>query len=245
MNMVSDPIQLPIRAGNVFRLLAMRTTADDPDFVEAFFRQFDQFLEAIQQTERLKPSCKADYLNYRKEHKPKAIKGALRKMTEENLCASKNGFMSLGDNSAIGRVIDYQIPLNSSSTAGEGVVDLISTKDDFVYVIEAKKFGSKESPLRAMVEALTFWAFLVDQKKLVAGNAATFIRRYNESKSKTSCIPIDAKSAVLIPAILIDKDSPIFRELNKLAGARRNSKLFILVRCFSYDEKLTVKSVRF
>ena len=56
-----------------------------------------------------------------------------------------------------GTVLDYQIPLkNSNDDKGVGKIDLISLKDDSLYLLELKRSDSKETLLRCVLEIYTY-----------------------------------------------------------------------------------------
>lgn len=67
----------------------------------------------------------------------------------------------------IGQVIDYQIPLKSStSDKGIGKIDLLSKNDNTLYLLELKKPDSTETMLRCVLEGYTYLK-TVDQCKLL------------------------------------------------------------------------------
>lgn len=66
----------------------------------------------------------------------------------------------------IGQIIDYQTPLKNSSKDKAGKVDLLSVKDDTMYVLELKKKYSKETMLRCVMEGYTYLK-TVDKEKLI------------------------------------------------------------------------------
>ena len=66
-----------------------------------------------------------------------------------------------------GTVLDYQIPLkNSNDDKGVGKIDLISLKDDSLYLLELKRSDSKETLLRCVLEIYTY-INRVDHSKLL------------------------------------------------------------------------------
>ena len=68
----------------------------------------------------------------------------------------------------IGRVIDYQTPLNNKRKDGYGKIDVLSHKDDSLYIIELKRPNSRnpETMLRCVLEAYTY-SKVVDKEKLI------------------------------------------------------------------------------
>ncbi|MBP5351092.1 MAG: hypothetical protein J6Y56_03945 [Fibrobacterales bacterium] len=255
-----ERIVLPVRAVDIFRILSVRKVVTNDAFVGALSRQFETFLRQVRQTPRLDKSNRDDFLSYTHPHESKQITKRRKNMSEQELCSASKGFMgSVGKNSPIGRVLDYQVPLEERRGTGEGKVDLISLKGDTIYVIEAKKWDSKEHPLRAMLEALTFWLELIDEdenengnlrsqqlqcKKPLRGNARLFAQRYCESAYANPAFgEADAKflrNACLKPAILLRKNSPIYDTLCERPTRPDRAlydQILDFVRCFSYSAK--------
>lgn len=78
---------------------------------------------------------------------------------------SKNG----GIYEFIGEIIDYQVPLKSSSKDdGLGKIDLLAydQKRNTMRILELKKPDSNETMLRCVLEAYTYYAVIKDKKKL-------------------------------------------------------------------------------
>lgn len=71
-----------------------------------------------------------------------------------------------GEYDFIGKIIDYQTPLKNSSKDKAGKVDLLSVKDDTMYILELKKKASKETMLRCVMEGYTYLK-TVDKEKLI------------------------------------------------------------------------------
>jgi len=65
----------------------------------------------------------------------------------------------------IGRVIDYQTPLKNRKTDDAGKIDLLSVKEDTVFILELKKEDSTETMLRCVLEGYTYLK-TVDEEKL-------------------------------------------------------------------------------
>ena len=133
-----------------------------------------------------------------------------------------------------GTLIGYQIPLktpqlkNPKMNSGLGKIDILSQKDDTAFILELKVEKSTEHPLRAFLEAYTYW-------KLLGGNsAADFL------------IKSDAYTATrLEKAVVIYKDSPIHKELKKEIA--NNGKIIQLirmlgVRCFLIENDVSDKN---
>ncbi|MDR0978562.1 MAG: hypothetical protein LBL91_01235, partial [Lachnospiraceae bacterium] len=65
----------------------------------------------------------------------------------------------------IGKILDYQIPLKDKQTTKAGKIDLISLKQDKLYLIELKNDESKETLLRCILEIITYMN-QIDKNKL-------------------------------------------------------------------------------
>ena len=67
----------------------------------------------------------------------------------------------------IGRIVDYQVPLKSTNKdIGVGKIDLLSLIDGRLIILELKKENSKETLLRCVLEAATYWR-KIDREKLI------------------------------------------------------------------------------
>ena len=227
-------IELPIFAKDVFRLLALRTIVNQTNLIQRLDECFD-FTGGIDTTERL--SWDHDPFAY--EHKQHEVPDKpLVKMTERELCSSGRAFFRKEPFKGIGRVIDYEIPLDNEKDSAYGKVDLLSRSEDGknAFVLEVKKFGSGEHPLRALFEIFTFWKMLTKD-----GSHKLFIEKYkNGSETISTCERV-------IPGLLLDVNSDIFKNLMNPSDQYVRSlrdKFFdpkIGMRVFSYDSELNVK----
>jgi hypothetical protein len=66
----------------------------------------------------------------------------------------------------LGKVVDYEVPFKEKSESKHGDIDLLSYKDDKLFVIEAKKIGSSESILKAILEAYVYSKLVYAAKKV-------------------------------------------------------------------------------
>ncbi|MCL2188658.1 MAG: sel1 repeat family protein [Defluviitaleaceae bacterium] len=68
----------------------------------------------------------------------------------------------------IGKIIDFQTPLKSVASDIAGKIDLLSynEEENVAYILELKKPDSKETLLRCVLEAYTYWK-TVDKEKLL------------------------------------------------------------------------------
>ena len=266
-------ISLPIEARSIFRLLAIGTVVRYTPLIEYLNKNLTSLLSQIKQTPRLGHNgdgstnewANKDFLNYSEPGHTGGERTDFETCGEEELCKSKEAFFNQTFRDSIGRVFDYQVPLNSLQAAGEGVIDLISCKceegQNTIYVIEAKKWDSKEHPLRAMFEALTFWRLITDRgSPITDAKGKTFVDRYNKSKSKRGCDFSPPENATLMPAILIrggekddqavpsEPDGYIYSQLMNPSEQYKQLYLNILnntkLKCFRYyrcGKKLEIK----
>ncbi|MDQ0917563.1 Sir2 family NAD-dependent protein deacetylase [Paenibacillus sp. V4I5] len=116
---------------------------------------------------------------------------------------SKNG----KDFEHIGKILDYQIPLkNSKQDKGLGKIDLISVKDDKIFLIELKIKENKENILRGILEIATYYQVLSKSK---------FLESYHEFEHFTT------KS--IQKAIMIVKGSRQHQEMIELRNGERQA----------------------
>lgn len=65
----------------------------------------------------------------------------------------------------LGEIIDYQIPLKDKSDSKTGKIDIISKKEDLLYLIELKNEESEETLIRCVLEIITYF-YTLDHEKL-------------------------------------------------------------------------------
>ena len=281
MNSSADTIMIPIEARSVFRVLAIRKVVENKELLKELGSRFKDILRAIPVSGRIletlpdmyktEPDSKHrnDFLGYKKPHKGEDEPFSIRTASEERMCKSKQAFFKKQlhyllldekgkkvDEQEI-KTIDYQIPLSSSRDAGEGVIDMISTSEskNSIYIIEAKRWGSNEHPLRAMFEAITFWKMIQNGSK----KFESFISLYNKStKNDGAQLPKTPQSVV--PVILIPKGgngkdySGIYSRMISMYVAdfadAKDHKIYQTVyrgilttglRCWRYAEDLTIE----
>ena len=105
---------------------------------------------------------------------------------------------------ALGRVLDYQVPIKNVSGDEAGKVDLVSDDGAHFYLLELKKAGTYETLLRCVLEILTYRA-QIDEEHL--------LESFQEDLSG------EARSVE--PAELIFRQGQAAKELQKVrAGAR-------------------------
>ena len=69
----------------------------------------------------------------------------------------------------IGKILDFQTPLNNSADGGAGKIDLLSYNNDenTAYILELKRPENDETLLRCVLESYTYWK-TVDKEKLLS-----------------------------------------------------------------------------
>ena len=125
----------------------------------------------------------------------------------------------------LGLVIDYQVPLKKKRSDDAGKIDLITSANKSVYIVELKYIGNKETLLRAILEIWTYYKQLnkvnfLKSFKLLKQNKTNDIRKavllsvgcnaYNEAKelSKRPKLKQLAK-ALDVDIFLIEKNGEI------------------------------------
>jgi len=108
----------------------------------------------------------------------------------------------------LGRVIDYEVPLKGTQNAPHGDIDLLSADNGKALLIEAKKPGTNESVLKAILEAFAY-------SSLVATVRSTFLQEFS--------LP---QSSELVPVVLTFPSASSGRQL---AGIDRLPRLRRLI----------------
>lgn len=65
----------------------------------------------------------------------------------------------------LGKIVDYEVPFKEKNESKHGDIDLLSYKDGKLFVVEAKKIGSSESILKAILEAYVYSKLVYAAKK--------------------------------------------------------------------------------
>lgn len=232
-------VELPIAAKDVFRLLALRCITETPDLFSKIRDNFDYIYSGINTTPRLDESEFGRKPFAYKHEGLDIAETVYERMTERQLCAAKNAFFGKPFDH-IGEVVDYELPLDDKKDSAFGKVDLVSIKDDTMFLLEVKKCESNEHPLRAMFEIFTFWRTLASED----GSYNRFLDAYRASHE------IADNVRRIVPALLLCKSSEIMKELEtglKRDGVQRElCGLFfgprIGMRVFSYSkDDLSIK----
>ncbi|MBQ6338837.1 MAG: hypothetical protein IJI36_06790 [Kiritimatiellae bacterium] len=233
-------IELPVQPKDVFRLLALRSITETDGLIEKLLDNFDSIFKGIEMTPRLdRDSFGRDAFGYK--HKGLDVEDiGFSDMTERQLCAAKSAFYADRDFAGIGRVLDYEMPLDDKKDSAFGKVDLVSQITDELLLLEVKKCESNEHPLRAMFEIFTFWKTLSDED----GKFDVFIDAYKKSPTynlRKGDLSVPIK---VLPGLLLCGSSDIYKELMSPASSdgkrdelyRRFLESPIGLRVFRYDE---------
>ena len=107
---------------------------------------------------------------------------------------------------AIGRIIDYDVPVDSNNLLGLGTIDLITETADHIYLVQAKRKGSKEPLHAAVFEAVTYF------------NMISRTRMLNEyANAKTNPLIFRHHSHDITPAIMFFENSQQHADLLNLS----------------------------
>ncbi len=111
----------------------------------------------------------------------------------------------------LGLVIEYQVPLKEKRSDDAGKIDLVTSANKSVYIVELKYIGNKETLLRAILEIWTYYKQL---------NKVNFLKSFKLlKKNKTN----DIRKAVLLSedcnAYNVAKELSNRPELKQLAKA--------------------------
>lgn len=135
-------------------------------------------------------------------------------------------FANLRNHPNLGEFIDLQVPFRSSKKdKGIGEIDLISKKNNSLFLIELKKMKSSESLPRAIME-IFLYCTLVNKFRV------KFIEDFN------------AKSYKIYPTILVP--IPDFeKRVKKLKNDEKSKKLIILLNNWLSDAEVGFGNLRF
>lgn len=89
-----------------------------------------------------------------------------KKITEKLFCRALYNLKSIDP---LGCFIDYEIPMKKTNDAKHGDIDLMSNKEDKLYIIEAKIHYSNESILKALLESYVY-TMLIGERHRNKGN---------------------------------------------------------------------------
>jgi hypothetical protein len=118
-----------------------------------------------------------------------------KNIQEKRICRAMFNYKDLG---VMGNVRDYEVPLKGISKSKHGDIDLLSIKDNEVFIIEAKNPNTNTSIVKGILQAFTYCQ-LVQQVK------SSFFSDFN----------ID-QGSILIPSVLVFNDSECGKEMRSI-----------------------------
>lgn len=150
-----------------------RTTVYDETIAEEICKSTNIFdaLTNIEPSKRCEKNKKYKmghdgYSNVDNRRNPERNNDGLLDYNEKNLAiAIYNNKDDVSQINAIGKVIDYEVPMKADNPTYDGKVDIIAKDEKCLNLIELK-CDTKESILRALLEACTYYQRL-DRKKLL------------------------------------------------------------------------------
>ena len=94
------------------------------------------------------------------------------KMRSDNFMVSekwlvKNMFLGNIQQSAFGKLVEYEIPLNAKQDDGTGDIDFMSIKNGRLWLVEIKNYTSGEGILKAILEVQSYYQ-IVNREKMLA-----------------------------------------------------------------------------
>ena len=122
----------------------------------------------------------------------------------------------------IGEIIDYQIPLKDylkeNKDSHLGKIDLLSVNENTkkIHIIELKKFGSKETMLRCILEGLTYY-YNLNKSKLKEDYAWKFRKEIKEGLRE------DISDYDFVVTPLVFKESQAFVEMMEMHNGYRDN----------------------
>lgn len=129
----------------------------------------------------------------------------------------------------LGLVVEYQVPLKEKRSDGVGKIDLVTSTNKSVYIIELKYIGNKETLLRAILEIWTYYIQL---------NKENFLNSFE--------LPKQNNTKNLRKAVLLSAGCNAYKEakeLNKRPKLKQLAKV-LGVDIFLLEESITITKLR-
>lgn len=177
-----------------------------------------------------RPYFTPDHENLRKDRVATASE-----YRSEELIAQKLYIAKASDRWEIGEIVDYQTPLKDSDKDSAGKIDLLSYfgEQNQILILELKKEGSKETLLRCILEAYTYYKTIKDK--------AAFVRSFES-------IDADCRSFAICPLFFensqADKDFNSKPEWLKALVDRMKKEANLDVRFFRIEKPLVEPEVK-
>ena len=129
----------------------------------------------------------------------------------------------------LGLVIDYQVPLKEKRSDDAGKIDLITSTNKSVYIVELKYIDNKETLLRAILEIWTYYKQL---------NKVNFLKSFK--------LPKQIKIEDIRKAVLLSVDCNAYNEAKELSKRPKLKQLAkaLGVDIFLFEENITIIELR-
>lgn len=131
----------------------------------------------------------------------------------------------------LGKIIDYEIPLTEPKQGkgkqSHGDIDLLSQKDNILFFIEAKKYKSTESLLKAILEIFVY-TYRLHTFKII-----------DSFKQDYEC----AENMIIVPAVLTFSDSTSGKQIKEIHNYPNLKRL--LKRINEELNKFDIKNIEF
>ncbi len=89
------------------------------------------------------------------------LQTGIEQLTEKRLVRA---MYNLSEIPALGKVIDYEVPLKETDEADHGDIDLLCVRSETAFCVEAKKPESNESLLKAVLQAFVYTSLVGTRK---------------------------------------------------------------------------------
>jgi Holliday junction resolvase-like predicted endonuclease len=125
----------------------------------------------------------------------------------------------------LGLVIDYQVSLKEKRSDDAGKIDLITSASEYVYIVELKYIGNKETLLRAILEIWTYYKQL---------NKVNFLKSFKLLKKN--------KIEDIRKAVLLSVDCNAYNEAKELSKRPKLKQLAkaLGIDIFLLEENITI-----
>jgi len=129
----------------------------------------------------------------------------------------------------LGLVIDYQVPLKEKRSDDAGKIDLITSTNKSVYIVELKYIDNKETLLRAILEIWTYYKQL---------NKVNFLKSFK--------LPKQIKIEDIRKAVLLSVGCNAYKEAKELSKRPELKQLAkaLGVDIFLFEENITITELK-
>lgn len=155
------------------------------------------------------------------KQRPLPAPGEKKRRKEEWICISMY-WQSPDRGYSFGKLVGYQIPLKTpggTENDGLGKIDLLAQNGDTATLLELKQANSREHPLRAFLEAYTYW------KQLGGEKAEHFLKNSDA-----------VHASILDKAVVFYRGSQIADKLIHSSEAMTQFLRKLQVKCYFVDQ---------